>query len=470
MQDPPQRFFAVDWSGARRGAERRIWLAEVRDGVLVRLESGRSREEVVELLVAEAADDSRLVVGLDFAFSFPAWYLAHVGCESVEAFWRLVGRDGPVWSEALEAPFFDRGSWHDDRNREFRDSSPYRRTERELTPRPETVFKLVGQRQVGKASLTGMPALLRLRDAGFSIWPFDAPELPVAVEIYPRLFYGPRVRKQDASSRRELVESWAMDSPHDLVAAAVASDDAFDAATSALGLYRQRSRLVELEREADPAYQLEGRIFAPQTQLALGLRGAAPATRRLAEALDLAVRLHTGRTRPSGAPWIAHLLGAAAKVLEWGGDEDEAVATFLQGALAAGPADEVAGVIGRRFGHRVASLVSGCSEALGEGDAPWRRGERELRRVLDGLSDSMAQIVLASSFDDCEVLAAGAAVEGDRMWRRMEARPEDVARHFRTLAGLLTARFEGRPGRLANGLARQSRRLAEVAGTLLPAG
>jgi hypothetical protein len=41
---------AVDWSGAARGAERRIWLAEVAGGRLVRLECGRSRAELVRHL------------------------------------------------------------------------------------------------------------------------------------------------------------------------------------------------------------------------------------------------------------------------------------------------------------------------------------------------------------------------------------------------------------------------------------
>ncbi len=37
---------AVDWSGARTGSERRIWLAEVRAGDLVRLENGRSAADL----------------------------------------------------------------------------------------------------------------------------------------------------------------------------------------------------------------------------------------------------------------------------------------------------------------------------------------------------------------------------------------------------------------------------------------
>jgi hypothetical protein len=41
----------------------------------VRLENGRTRTEIVEALVAEKERDPHLMVGFDFAFSLPAWYL-----------------------------------------------------------------------------------------------------------------------------------------------------------------------------------------------------------------------------------------------------------------------------------------------------------------------------------------------------------------------------------------------------------
>ena len=71
------RVIAIDWSGRRDLNSQRsaIWLAEASPRGLVRLESGRTRDEIVEHLVAEAERDPDLVVGLDFAFSLPGWYL-----------------------------------------------------------------------------------------------------------------------------------------------------------------------------------------------------------------------------------------------------------------------------------------------------------------------------------------------------------------------------------------------------------
>jgi hypothetical protein len=57
---------------------------------------------------------------------------------------------------------------------------------------PETVFRLVGRRQVGKGSLAGMRVLAHFKQTcpDAAIWPFDdiAPARLVIVEIFPTAF------------------------------------------------------------------------------------------------------------------------------------------------------------------------------------------------------------------------------------------------------------------------------------------
>ena len=65
----------------RLNGRRKIWLAEVIRGELVRLENGRNREEIARLLIEEAMKDRRFVVGLDFAFSFPMWFCEKLGAK-----------------------------------------------------------------------------------------------------------------------------------------------------------------------------------------------------------------------------------------------------------------------------------------------------------------------------------------------------------------------------------------------------
>ena len=78
---------AVDWSGRARGAAEAIWFARVRDGALVELENGMERSDVTAAVIAAARRDPQTVVGLDFAFAFPAWYSERRGWSSVREIW-----------------------------------------------------------------------------------------------------------------------------------------------------------------------------------------------------------------------------------------------------------------------------------------------------------------------------------------------------------------------------------------------
>src|SRR5262249_3325159 len=102
------RVIAIDWSGAIRGADRRIWLAEIQGGEVLRLEAGRDRAALVEHLLREAEADPYLVVGLDFAFSFPTWFLNTLDTRDAPAFWEVVQREGERWLAECPPPFWGR--------------------------------------------------------------------------------------------------------------------------------------------------------------------------------------------------------------------------------------------------------------------------------------------------------------------------------------------------------------------------
>jgi hypothetical protein len=200
---------AIDWSGRSGRDQRRfLWLAEAVDGELVRLEGGRTRAELVELLIAEANRDPNLIVGLDFAFSLPAWYLqerrltprqlwALLADEALTPAMRQLGLTR--WKNRPELPFWITGEAH----AQLAPAQILRRTEQEVRVpgvQPKSVFQLIGAGQVGRGSLHGMGALHRLAGVGFRIWPFDPSGLPLVVEIFPRVLTGP-VRKNSPSER-----------------------------------------------------------------------------------------------------------------------------------------------------------------------------------------------------------------------------------------------------------------------------
>ena len=260
---PVRHALAVDWSGAARGAERRIWIAEARDGRLVRLECGRSRAEALRECMACAERDPGLALGLDFAFAFPAWFARELGAADVRELWRLVAARGEDWLARCAPPFFGRKGAR--RPPHDPERPLWRRTELEHLPvrgiAPKSVFQIGGAGAVGTGSLRGMPLLAELARAGFSIWPFDAPRAPCAAEIYPRWFTGP-VAKSSPRARALHLANHPLPADEGLVESARASEDAFDAALSALAL--AGAAPPDDPREFEALFRIEGRIWRPR--------------------------------------------------------------------------------------------------------------------------------------------------------------------------------------------------------------
>ena len=256
-----RRTIAIDWSGAATGAARTIWLAEASAGQLVRLERGRGRVELAEHLVAEAQRTPEMIVGLDFAFSMPAWFLRQHGLADGPALWDLVARDGERWLAECEPPFWGRPG----RRRPALDDD-LRRTDRDVPSiggiRPKSVFQVGGAGSVGTGSLRGMPVLRQLRNAGFAIWPFDEPRWPRIIEIYPRLLTG-AVNKGSREARTDYLAARHPMLATELRRLAASSEDAFDAAVSALAMDAARGELATLPALDDPLSRCEGRIWAP---------------------------------------------------------------------------------------------------------------------------------------------------------------------------------------------------------------
>lgn len=256
---------AVDWSGdaSAAGQRRKLWCAIARGGALVELAAGRTRDELVEQLEQRVRTERALAIGLDFCFALPAWHARELGCGTAGDVWSLVAQRGETWLAGPEPPFW-RGARPQPST--WRGRSPFRRTEGEgLASRgdaPLSIYQLVGA-QVGTGSLRGMPYLARLRAAGAAIWPFDAPRLPLVLELYPRVFTGP-VRKRGANARALALRRFPRATlPDPLRELASAGDDAFDAAVSALGMSAAAPELVRLPAARDEIEALEGRIFRP---------------------------------------------------------------------------------------------------------------------------------------------------------------------------------------------------------------
>ena len=267
------RYIAVDWSGNARRSEqgKAIRLAVVEAGQLVRLEGGRTRDEVMDLLAGEVKSGGRpAIIGFDFAFSFPQWYLQWRKLDNAGDLWHLAAKEQEVWLNGQTWPFWGKPGPYQHLPCDLGEDRRFRQTDvgRE-NGTPKSVFQVNGAGAVGTGTIRGLPALPRLQNAGAAIWPFDEPRPDGAtvIEIYQRLFYGPAVRTSNSAagqnSRREYLEQQYAHVEQHWRDDMIESGDAFDAGVSALVMSANGSNLRDLRRETDLRKLLEGEIWSP---------------------------------------------------------------------------------------------------------------------------------------------------------------------------------------------------------------
>jgi hypothetical protein len=300
-----ERVVAVDWSGDKGPGQRKklwagVWTASGTSGAgKVRLEGGRSREELIAWIVEMARETPRMVVGIDCCFSYPAWFLREHGCGTVFEFWkRVADGQGEQWlARECEEVARDERFWGAPHKRpeQFCGEGLHRsmrRTdvENKITPKmrmddperaakvkgitPKSPFQIGGSGSVGTGSLRAMPFLLRLRKAGFRVWPYEGASLsgkeqrPLLVEMYTRLLTGavaksnPAARKAYLAAKRKGDAGYAGVS-RGVMAKALGSEDAFDALVCAMEMVRCGGEFAGLRATRDEVLRLEGITWRP---------------------------------------------------------------------------------------------------------------------------------------------------------------------------------------------------------------
>ena len=176
------------------------------------------------------------------------------------------------------------------------------------------------------------------------------------------------------------------------------------------------------------------------------------------EALVVAKMVHDGCARRGTAvPYMSHLLGTVALVLEDGGTESEAIAALLHDAVEDGSPD-VAETIRRRFGDAIADAVEACTDPTEP--AGFRERKEEHFRKLERGSTSARRVALAEKLDNARALLRDLERYGADTWSRMEVEQETLLWYYEQLVDLFKQSF---PSVLAGELERVVARIQALA-------
>ena len=172
-------------------------------------------------------------------------------------------------------------------------------------------------------------------------------------------------------------------------------------------------------------------------------------TDRFAEALAYAERLHRTQTRKGNdVPYIAHLMAVCATVLEWGGDEDLAIAALLHDAVEDQGGLETLAEIRRRFNSRVADVVAACSDStssdIGQ-KAPWQERKQHHIDHLQGASRDVALVTAADKLHNLNAQIRDIRRHGSKTMTRFNAAPDRIVWYNRKIAEAIAGHRDSVP-------------------------
>jgi (p)ppGpp synthase/HD superfamily hydrolase len=166
-------------------------------------------------------------------------------------------------------------------------------------------------------------------------------------------------------------------------------------------------------------------------------------TDRFADALTFAEGLHREQTRKGNdIPYVAHLMAVAATVLEWGGDEETAIAALLHDAVEDQGGLETATRIRERFGDRVAGIVLACTDSV-EVDpadkAPWEARKQKYVAKLASVNADVALVTASDKLHNLTAMIRDVRREGPATLKRFGAAPDRLLWYYTSVATALEA-------------------------------
>jgi (p)ppGpp synthase/HD superfamily hydrolase len=152
---------------------------------------------------------------------------------------------------------------------------------------------------------------------------------------------------------------------------------------------------------------------------------------RLIDALRAAAILHAGHARKgTRIPKLMHLLGVCSIALEYGADEDEAIAAVLHDVLEdVEPVDEARATVAS-FGDEVLRIVDAVT------DAPlpvWRDRKAAFLATLPAADGSVLLVAAADKLQNARTIVGEVRRFGQAAWARQSAPPADLCWYYRSL-------------------------------------
>jgi GTP pyrophosphokinase len=152
----------------------------------------------------------------------------------------------------------------------------------------------------------------------------------------------------------------------------------------------------------------------------------------------------TQARKGSAIPYLSHVLGVSSLVIEYGGDEDQAIAGLLHNVLE-DCGIEHAEPIRERFGARVLSMVEACTDGTPDATgqkAPWRERKQDYLKHLEIVAQDVLLVSACDKLHNARAIA-GDLASGQDVFARFKGGRDGTLWYYQSLLAI----FEDRLGR-----------------------
>jgi (p)ppGpp synthase/HD superfamily hydrolase len=158
---------------------------------------------------------------------------------------------------------------------------------------------------------------------------------------------------------------------------------------------------------------------------------------RFRQGVEEALSLHADQKRKgTDVPYASHLLSTAALVLQFGGDEDQAIAALLHDAGEDAGGRPTLDRLRSRFGTAVAEIVAGCTDTFDDPKPPWRPRKEAYIASIPGKDARTLLVSACDKLDNARALVVDLRRDGVGTLDRF-AGGRDTPWYYRSIASAL---------------------------------
>jgi len=155
---------------------------------------------------------------------------------------------------------------------------------------------------------------------------------------------------------------------------------------------------------------------------------------RFLRAFAFAAVKHAGQTRKASTiPYLAHLMGVASLVLEFGGDEDMAIAALLHDVVEDCGGAPMLKEVRQNFGARVAKIVDGCTDSDTDPKPPWRERKEFYIRHLKTADAETRLVSAADKLNNVRSILSDYREVRELIWLRFKGGREGTLWYYQAL-------------------------------------